>query len=340
MAVPRIAVVGTGANGAAIAADLIRGGVHDVTLIDQWPENVAALRRDGVIVRVRGHETQTPVTAINLCDVATLRGSFDIVLLLVKAYDTAWACELIKPLLAPDGVVAGVQNGMTIDAIARVVGLHRTVGCVIEVGGSMFTPGVVERDTPGDLSWFAVGGFGEHARKNERAVADLLGLAGTVELSPHIRSSKWMKLIVNAAELVPSAILGLPLAEAVRVEGMRRFMIEAGAEAARLTEPLGLKTVPIFGVDVDATAPLRFIETLLDKVVFEYALPNSRTTVLQDWMKGRRSEVHEINGLVVEKAAESALAAPANQRTVAVASQIEAGELDAQPSNVRLLLGD
>ena len=38
-----IASVGTGANGAAIAADLIRGGL-DVTLIDQWPENVAAIR--------------------------------------------------------------------------------------------------------------------------------------------------------------------------------------------------------------------------------------------------------------------------------------------------------
>jgi hypothetical protein len=34
---PRIAVVGTGANGAGIGVDLVRAG-HDVTFIEQWPE--------------------------------------------------------------------------------------------------------------------------------------------------------------------------------------------------------------------------------------------------------------------------------------------------------------
>jgi glycerol-3-phosphate dehydrogenase len=33
----KIAVLGTGANGAAIGADLTRAGL-DVVLIDQWPE--------------------------------------------------------------------------------------------------------------------------------------------------------------------------------------------------------------------------------------------------------------------------------------------------------------
>ena len=42
----KIAVLGTGANGAAIGADLTRAGL-DVVLIDQWPENVAAMRERG-----------------------------------------------------------------------------------------------------------------------------------------------------------------------------------------------------------------------------------------------------------------------------------------------------
>ena len=45
----RIAVVGTGAIGSSVAADLTDAG-HDVTMIDQWPEHVEAMRREGLRV--------------------------------------------------------------------------------------------------------------------------------------------------------------------------------------------------------------------------------------------------------------------------------------------------
>jgi ketopantoate reductase len=89
----KIAVVGTGANGAAIAADLVRGGL-DVTLIDQWPENVAAIRERGIDVRMPEEQFRVPARVFNLCEVATLRERFDVILLLVKAYDTRWAAQL------------------------------------------------------------------------------------------------------------------------------------------------------------------------------------------------------------------------------------------------------
>ena len=43
----KIAVLGSGANGASIGADLTRAGL-DVVLIDQWPEHVEAMRRNGI----------------------------------------------------------------------------------------------------------------------------------------------------------------------------------------------------------------------------------------------------------------------------------------------------
>jgi 2-dehydropantoate 2-reductase len=79
---------------------------------------------------------------------------------------------------------------------------------------------------------------------------------------------------------------------------------------------------------------------LLDAVLESFSLPDTRTTVLQDWDKGRHSEVDEINGLVVQTQKLSARSAPANERTVKVAHQIEAGEIEARPENVALLLAD
>ncbi|MFC7641162.1 ketopantoate reductase family protein [Streptosporangium lutulentum] len=195
---PRIAVLGTGANGAAIGADLTRAGL-DVTFIEQWPEHVAAMRAAGVRVDMPEESVVTPVRALNLCEVATLREPFDLVFTLVKAYDTRWACELIKPLVKPDGLVIGLQNGMTIDAIADIMGPERTLGAVIECSAAMFEPGVVERHTPPAKSWFGLGSVTAATRPREREVADILGHAGTVEIVEDIRSAKWAKLLVNAA---------------------------------------------------------------------------------------------------------------------------------------------
>jgi len=74
----------------------------------------------------------------------------------MKAYDTRWSCELIEPYLKPDGLIAGVQNGMTTDTIAEVVGPethHRLRDRNLLDDGS---PRVVMRHSP-RRSWFAVG---------------------------------------------------------------------------------------------------------------------------------------------------------------------------------------
>jgi hypothetical protein len=50
-----------------------------------------------------------------------------------------------------------------------------------------------------------------HPARASHAVADLLRHSGTVEVVDDIRSAKWMKLVVNAAELIPSAIIDTEL---------------------------------------------------------------------------------------------------------------------------------
>ena len=83
----------------------------------------------------------TEVQPLHLCEVATLRTPFDLVFVIMKAYDTRWAVELIKPHVHPDGLVVGVQNGMTVDTIADVMGPERTLGAVIEISSAMWEAG-------------------------------------------------------------------------------------------------------------------------------------------------------------------------------------------------------
>jgi len=227
---PRIAFLGTGAQGASIGADFALAGL-DVTFIEQWPEHVEAIRRDGITVNLPSRTINVRVPALHLCQVAEIKEPFDLVFLVVKAYDTKWACQLIKPCLAPDGLVIGLQNGMTHEDIADVVGRHRTVGAVIEIASNMFVPGITNRQNDHDTSWFALGALDPANQDRVEHVAELLRHSGRVEVLDDIHSAKWMKLVVNAAELIPSAIVNLPLADAARHPGMLEVMREAGYEA-------------------------------------------------------------------------------------------------------------
>lgn len=334
----RIAILGAGANGAAIGADLTKAGL-DVVLIEQWPAHVEKMRADGLRIVMEGEELPPlPVRAFHLCDVATFTEPFDLVLMLFKAYDTAWATHLIAPHLAEDGMLIGVQNGMTADTIASIVGYERTLGCVIEVASEMHEPGVVIRHSPPDSgSWFALGALDDAAKGREEEVAAVMRHAGAVELTDDIRSSKWMKLVMNAMTLAPSAMLGLPLDEAMERPGMRELALKAGAEALEAGQMQGFTIQPIVGLKPEDVANTnRLLETLLDKLA-SFTRPGSRTTILLDHMKGRQSETDGINGLVVETLAAKGHPAPANAAIAEITRKIHAGEIEPDPENVKLV---
>jgi 2-dehydropantoate 2-reductase len=334
---PRIAVLGAGANGASIGADLTVAGA-DVTLIEQWPAHVEAMRANGVRIEMADSVLETPVNTMHLCEVATLRQPFDVVLMLMKAYDSRWAAQLIEPYLAADGLLVGVQNGMSVDTIADVVGLDRTLGCVIEISSTMEDPGVVRRHSGPDRSWFALGSLSDATAGRVEEVAGLLRHSGTVAVVDDIRATKWMKLVSNSTVLVTTANLGLSMSEAIDVPGMRELMVASGNEALLAGLAQGYPVLPIFGlkpedvVDRDAV-----VDTLLDALYRGFVTPNTTTTVLQDWSKSRHSEVDDLNGQVVSSSAAAGLAAPVNAAVVEVAHRIERGDLQPRVENLALM---
>ena len=47
--------------------------------------------------------------------------------------------------------------------------------------------------------------------------------------------------------------------------------------------------------------PEAYAKSLMDAVLSGWTLPDTRVAMLQDWMKGRREEVDDINGLVARE---------------------------------------
>ena len=147
-----------------------------------------------------------------------------------------------------------------------------------------------------------------------------------------------MKLVANAAEMLPSAILGVPLVAALHVDGMREVMDAAGTEALEAALGTGNKIVPMFGQEgIDDLPPERYSAALLDAVLAGWSLEDTKVAILQDWIKGRKGEGEEMSGLVVREQEKLGADAPVNQMLVELSRRIESGELKPGIENAELM---
>jgi 2-dehydropantoate 2-reductase len=119
---------------------------------------------------------------------------------------------------------------------------------------------------------------------------------------------------------------------------MRELMLQAGQEALDIGAALGHPVLPIFGMKPDEVRlSNRLVETMLDTLLAGFTLPHTKTTVLQDWMKGRRSEVDDLNGLVAAEAVRLGRAAPVNAAIADLAHQVEQVKIKPALANLHLL---
>lgn len=336
MALTRMAVLGAGAIGSTLGADLTRAG-RDVALVDQWPAHVEAMKAHGLRVEMADETHAVPVRAFHLCELASARLEFDLVFLACKSNDHRWMAELIAPYLARDGVVVGAQNGMNDDSIAGIVGRSRTVGCVVELQAELFTPGVVRRNTPPTTTWFSPGELDGYATSRLAEIETVMRDVGRVAPTGNIYGAKWTKLIANCMTMGPFGLLGLRNFEAAALPGMFDVSVALGREALAVGTGLGYRIEPLFGLRADefaGTSDENLVATM--KKLLSHT-GRGRTAPIHDHLKGRTSEIAWISGVVSRKGRELGIATPSNDAVVAIDRRINAGELAMEAANFERL---
>jgi 2-dehydropantoate 2-reductase len=347
MAGKRIAVVGAGAVGGYLGGHLARTG-NDVTLIDPWPEHIEAIRARGLqLSGMTDEETHTvALPTMHLTQVQSLakQRPIDIAIVSSKSYDTEWSTVMIRPYLSADGFVVSAQNSINEETIARVVGWGRTVGCVVgnNFGVDLFEPGCVRRTMPRDFKTVSLYVGEAHGRVTPRAqeLCDLLAAIDGAAVTTNLWGQRWSKLCVNGMRNGVSAATGMSGNERDAHEVIRRVVIRLAGEAIRVGQALGYQLEHITGIEParlvaasegDATA-LGEVEAHMQKGTSSKARSNfQRPSMAQDMQKGRRTEIGELNGLIVRKAKEAGCAAPTHERLVDIVLGVERGELKPAP---------
>lgn len=332
----KIAVLGAGAIGSSIAADLTQAGL-DVTVIDQWPAHVEAMKAAGLRVTMPDNDVQTAVRALHLCDLASTALEFDIVFLAVKSNDHRWMAEFIKPRLKPDGVVVGTQNGMNDDSIAEIIGRERALGCVVELQAELFTPGLIKRNTTRQGTWFSVGELDGAYTPRVREVEAIMRNVGKVEVTNNIYGAKWTKLIANTMTMGPFGLLGLRNFEAAALPGMLDISLRLGKESLAVGAALGYRMEPLFGLRADEFAGSSDENLVTTMKTLMSHVGGGRTAPIHDHLKGRASEIEFISGVVSRTGRALGIATPLNDAVVEIDRQINRGEIRMDRANFELL---
>jgi 2-dehydropantoate 2-reductase len=333
----KIAVLGAGAIGSSVSADLTKAG-YDITVIDQWPAQVEALRATGLHIQMADGDVKVPIRACHLCDLASANLEFDIVLLAVKSYDHRWMAEFIKPYLKADGVLVGVMNGMNDDSIASIVGRNRTVGCCIELSAEIFTPGLVQRNTTHKGTWFAVGELDGVYTPRVKELQAILSHVARCDVTGNIYGAKWTKLIANTMTMGPHGLLGLRNGEAAVLPGMADIAASIGRESLAVGTALGYRIEPIFGLRADEFAGSGDENLATTRnALMRHVGSNSRTAPIHDHIKGRKSEMEFITGVVTKKGKELGIPTPNNDAVLEIDRKINKGEIKMDRSNFELL---
>jgi 2-dehydropantoate 2-reductase len=252
----------------------------------------------------------------------------------VKSYDTRWLAELIRPYLRPDGWFVGVQNSMNDDTIAAIVGRERVVGCSLELSAEIFTPGIVQRNTGRGSTWFGLGELDGKLTKRVYELEALFRHIGKVTVTSNIYGTKWTKLIANTMTMGPFGLLGLKNWQAAELPGMFEISVRLGRESVAVGQALGYRMEPVFGLLADefAGATDEVLITAM-KTLLGHVGNNSRTAPIHDNLKGRRTELELISGLVVRKGAEVNVPTPCNAAVAEIDRLIRAGSLRMERAN-------
>lgn len=243
-----ITIVGSGAIGGSVGAFLARAG-HDVTMVDVDRAHVEAMREHGLTLKGKADFT-VPVRA---CLPEELTGPLGVVFLCVKAMATESAMETIAPLLAPDGYVLSLQNGLEEPKIAAKVGKERTIGAFINFTADYHGPAEIMYGGP---AAFVVGELDGRMTPRLLALSDLLGIVQPIELTDNVQGYLWGKLSLASA-LFATACVDADVPEMLANERYRTLFANCSAEVIEVAAAQGIACTGFDGYDPTA---MRFAE--------------------------------------------------------------------------------
>lgn len=283
-----IQIMGAGALGSLIGGLLQISG-KDVVFVARGKQ-LEALKKKLIITGLINAElsvkaTEKPVDA-------------EITFFTVKAYDTEVAARALSEV--EPGIVCTLQNGIGVEEIIKKH-VKRVVRGVTSYGANLADFGKVVYAGKGVVY------LPKHS--DAEKVAEVLKDAGfNVEIVEDIEFRVWAKVIVNSAINPLTAICRVRNGVVAENEHLRRIAEKVAKEGEVLMKKLGYE-----------------FNALEEVIKVARMTAENKSSMLQDVLRGKRTEVDFINGAIVEKCRELGISCVYNEVLWRLVKGIEDG---------------
>lgn len=307
----QIVVAGIGALGCLLGARL--SDVAEVTLFGHWPEQLAAVKNDGLwLEHPDGKRSHYP---LKVTSDATSLTATDLLLVAVKSYQTSSLASILSAVLPPSALVITLQNGLNNRLrLTKALGSGRIALGITSEGATVLGPGHIRHAGSGTT----------HLGRDSQLVADiavpldevavLFNAAGfRTDVVTNAEGLVWGKLAVSAAINPITALLRVPNGFLLEYKVLVQMMMEAAAEVVAVAQKLG--------VDIPTATPVDQALT----VARDTAL--NRSSMLQDILRGSPTEIEFICGAVAQLGEQVGVATPINTRLFKLVRLLESGQI-------------
>lgn len=307
----KIVIVGPGAMGCLLvyylskAQPASRQSGEEIWLLDKSKERAAKINQSGIIVK--GISGDWQVKARVSTDVKEI-GIADLIIISVKSYDTKEAIILAKGLVGDKTSVLTLQNGIgNIEIIAEVVGNDKVIGGVTNEGATLLDIGSIRHAGKGET---VIGKTDGKIPVEMRYIREIFNKAGLeTRISRDIKGLLWSKLIINVGINALTSLTRLNNGRLVEFEGTRKILRDAVTEAVKVAKRKRIKLI--------YDDPLAKVEAVCE------ATSGNVSSMLQDVLRKKRTEIDFINAVIVRQAQELGIAATVNSILVDLVKTIE-----------------
>ena len=301
----KITIVGAGAMGSLFGGRLAQAGA-EVLLYDVYREHVDAVRAQGLAIEDAASGEVTVTRPRATTEASEAHGS-DALIVFVKSTATEEAAATFRDIAGPRTLAVTLQNGLGNEAILRRhFGAERTAAGVTSQGATFLGPGRIRHAGKGPTHL----GMADGRNEKLEGFAGLLTKAGfETHLEADVSGLVWSKLVVNVGINALTALVGQPNGRLLDFEETRSLMAELVAEAVAVATARGVK--------LTYADPLQTVMDVARKT------GANRSSMLQDFDRGRESEIDFINGAIVREAAELGVPVPVNAAVTRLIRAIE-----------------
>jgi 2-dehydropantoate 2-reductase len=288
--------------GCLFAARLRLAG-FPVALVEKVAERRSAITREGIRVEgvTGGCTVQVPISS------GKPSLPPDVILIFVKSSETREVAEASKPWLEPDTSVLTLQNGLgNVEMLAEILGPGTVLGGTTAEAATLLSHGRIRHAGQGKTLIAPLEGSDAKAR----LIASAFMRAGfQTEVSQDLNSLLWGKLIVNVGINAIAAITRLKNGQLSQFPETLVIMEEAVKEAAAVAKARKV-TLPY-------ADPLgRVLEVCS-------ATSDNVSSMLQDVLNKRPTEIDSINGAVVREGNALGIPTPINRTLTSLVRVIQ-----------------